>query len=137
MKIENKKENLKRLQKSILDEDATSLNKTLLSLFKDGVDKDFTPLLLILVDSKWHTFEEDIVNLLEEVADPRAVEKLYQVAIDIPDYDDMRALAKKCIWALRAINTKESIEKLTTLKNHNDEIISENAAFMLQNLIKD
>lgn len=136
MKIENKKGNLKRLQKNILDKDATSLNKTLISLFKDGVDKDFTPLLLILIDSKWHTFEEDIVNLLEEVADPRAVEKLYQVAIDIPDYDDMRALAKKCMWALRAINTKESIEKLTTLKNHKDEIISENAVFMLQNLIK-
>jgi HEAT repeat protein len=136
MKIENKKENLKRLQKNILDEDATSLNKILLSLFKDGVDKDFTPLLLILIDSKWHTFEEDIVSLLEEVADPRATEKLYQIAVNIPDYDDMRALAKKCMWALRAINTKESIEKLTTLKNHNDEIISENAVFMLQNLIK-
>nr|WP_067059893.1 hypothetical protein [Mucilaginibacter sp. L294] len=90
--------------------------------------------MLFLLDEKWHISEEDIVDILEMIKDPDSVDKLYEVAVDVPEYDEMRALAKKCMWALFAINSPKSVEKLFLLKELNDPIISENAEFQLKNL---
>ena len=46
------------------------------------------------------------------------------------------ALAKKCMWAMSAVNTAEAIKKLKLLQKSNDPIIKENASFQLEQLIK-
>jgi hypothetical protein len=129
-----KTETLSLLRSDIANKDPEGLTNTLAVISRDGADRDYTELLLGLLDETWHRSEEDIVSVLEQIKDPASVEKLYATAINIPDWDDMRGLAKKCMWALRAINTAESIRKLRALQSVNDDIIKENATFQLENV---
>ncbi len=127
-----RKETLLILKESVKRKSSNELSCILAIIYRDGADKDYTDILLSLLDEKWHTSEEDIVNVLEIIKDPRSINKLYDLAINVPNYDDMRALAKKCMWALKAINTVESFEKLKLLKKSKDPIIKENATFQLK-----
>jgi hypothetical protein len=131
-----KSETLSLLKKDIESRDSKRLANTLAVIHNDGADKDFTNLLLKLLDEDWHTSEEDIVSVLELIKDPSSIDKLYDVAVNVPDYDDMRALAKKCIWALSSINSPEAVEKLKLLGESNDPIIKENATFQLEEVNK-
>lgn len=130
-----KSETLSLLKENIKNKDEKGLSCTLAIIYNDGADEDYTDILLTLLDEKWHMQEEDIVGILELIKDPKSINKLYDLIVDIPDYDDMRALAKKCMWALSAINTVESREKLFLLKESHDSIIKENAIFQLKNII--
>lgn len=131
-----KKETLSLLKENAKNEDQEGLETTLSILFYDGADADYTDILLQLLDEKWHISEEDIISVLELIKDPKSVDKLYEVALDVPDYDDMRAIAKKCMWALSAVNTPEAIQKLKLLKKVDDPIIKENAIFQLEEVLK-
>ncbi|MCB0738965.1 MAG: hypothetical protein KDC92_15760 [Bacteroidetes bacterium] len=126
-----KSETLALLEKVINTRNSEELASVLSIIYNDGADRDFTRLLLRLLKENWHKSEEDVVGILELIKDPLSVGKLYEVAINIPDYDDMRALAKKCMWALSSIETPEAIEKLKLLKEFDDPIIRENASFHL------
>lgn len=97
----------------------------------DGVDKKFTDIFCQLLKVDWYQSGEDIVSLLEEIKDPKSIDTLYETALNFPDYDDARALTKKCIWALDAINTKEAKEKLSLLAHSDDPIIKEFALMRL------
>lgn len=132
-----KNETLRLLKENIINKDARGLSCTLAVLFYDGADTDYTDILLSLLDQKWHILEEDIVEVLELIRDPKSVDKLYQEIINIPDYDDMRALAKKAIRALGAIGTNEAIDKLEQLLNVNDDIIKEAAFEQISFINKD
>lgn len=131
-----KEETLYLMQKNIAEKDAQGLAHTLAVICNDGADREYTPFLLKLLDEKWHISEEDIVSVLEMIKDPESIDKLYETAVNIPEWDDMRGLAKKCMWALSAINTSEAINKLKMLQNSDDVIIKENATFQLKELIK-
>ncbi|MBY0536941.1 MAG: HEAT repeat domain-containing protein [Chitinophagaceae bacterium] len=134
--LQFKKETLSLLKDNIANKDDKGLANTLAVMYNDGADNDYTDILLQLLDEKWHTSEEDIISVLELIKDPKSVDKLYEVALDVPDYDDMRAIAKKCMWALSAINTSEAIQKLKLLEKVDDPIIKENAAFELEQVLK-
>lgn len=122
------KENiLSLLKECIAEQNAEELTYILIMAFKDGVDKDYTDILMRLLEENWHTEQENIVSLLEDAMDPKSIEILYETAVNVPDYDEMRALAKKCIWALWAIKTPEANEKLKLLQRNNDEIIRDTA----------
>lgn len=129
-----KRETLFLLRENVSNRDPIGLANTLAVICRDGADSDYTEILLNLLDETWHISEEDIVEVLELIKDPKSIEKLYEVAVNIPDYDEMRALAKKCMWALSAINTPEAIHKLKLLQNSVDPIIKENASFQLEHL---
>ncbi|CAA7195132.1 HEAT repeat domain-containing protein [Chryseobacterium potabilaquae] len=130
-----KNETLSLLKGNLVNKDEKGLANTLAVICNDGADGDYTDILLQLLDEKWHTSEEDIITILELIKDPKSIDKLYEVAINIPDYDDMRALAKKCMWALSAINTPKSINKLRLLQASNDPIIKENAIFQIEQVL--
>lgn len=130
-----KTETLSLLKDNVANKDAQGLANTLAVICNDGADREYTDILLLLLDEKWHTSEEDIVSVLELIKDPKSIDKLYEVAIKVPDYDDMRALAKKCMWALSAINTLEARQKLKLLQSSDDQIIKENARFQLEQVI--
>jgi hypothetical protein len=130
-----KPETLLLLKENFEKRDPVGLPHTLAIVYNDGADSDYTEVLLSLLDEDWHTSEEDIVGVLELIKDPKSIYKLYEIAVNIPDYDEMRALAKKCMWALSAINTTGSIDKLKLLQKYNDPIIKENATFQLEEVV--
>lgn len=134
--LEFKEKTLKLLEENLKLRDEKGLNCTLGVLFRDGIDKDYTELLISLLGQNWHSEEEDIVSLLEDLSDPRSIDVLYKVAIQIPEDDEMRALAKKCMWVLSSINTDEAIQKLKLLQISGDPIIMENATFQLEQVLK-
>ncbi|MGQ8867867.1 HEAT repeat domain-containing protein [Myroides sp. TSA_177.3] len=131
-----KEETFSLLKENVANKNEKGLAATLAIIYNDGADSDYTDILLHLLDEKWHIYEEDIVSILELIKDAKSVDKLYEVAINIPDYDEMRALAKKCMWALSAINTPEAIQKLELLQSYDDSIIKENATFQLEQVLK-
>lgn len=131
-----KTENLNLLKRNIEERDAVGLSHIIAIIIHDGADSDFTHLLLPLLNESWHTAVEDIISVLEIIKDPNSVNDLYIRTINVPEYDDMRAIAKKCMWALFEINTTESKDKLILLSKIDDEIISENADFHLKNFDK-
>lgn len=131
-----KNETLSLLKSNVANKNDKELANTLAVIINDGADGDYTDILLQLLDETWHTSEEDIISILELIKDPKSIDKLYEVALNVPDYDDMRAVAKKCIWALSAINTPEAIQKLKLLEKVDDAIIKENAAFELKLVLK-
>jgi hypothetical protein len=98
----------------------------------DGVDLDYTEILIKLLKEDWHQSHEDIVMLLDDIKDPRSVDCIYEISLNIPDYDDCMSLAKKCIWALGSINTVAAKEKLKTLSVSKDPIIKESAIKQLK-----
>jgi hypothetical protein len=133
--LQFKEETLSLLKDDVINKNEKRLANTLAVIYNDGADSDYTDILLQLLDKKWHTSEEDIVSILELIRDPKSVDKLFKVALNVPDYDDMRALAKKCMWALSAINTPEAIQKLRLLEEVDDTIIRENATFQLKHIL--
>ncbi|MEN5197510.1 HEAT repeat domain-containing protein [Sphingobacterium faecium] len=134
--LQFKKETLSLLKNNVTNKDEKGLANTLAVLCNDGADSDYTDILLQLLDEKWHISEEDIISVLELIKDPKSVNKLYEVALDVPDYDEMRAIAKKCIWSLSAINTPEAVQKLKLLTKVDDPTIKENAIFELEHVLK-
>jgi hypothetical protein len=133
--LQFKEEALSLLKENIANKNDSGLANTLAVIWHDGADRDYTDFLLQLLDEKWHISEEDIISVLELIKDPKSVDKLYEVAINIPEYDEMRAIAKKCMWALSAIRTPQAIQKLRMLEKADDPIIKENAAFQLEQLL--
>lgn len=127
-----KTEVLSLLRENVKNKDEKGLSCTLSVAFFDGADRDYTGILLSLLEEEWHTLEEDIVEVLGLTKDPMCIKKLYELAINVPDYDDGRAMAKKCILALGAINTAESKEKLSLLKESDDPIIKQAAIDQLE-----
>jgi len=129
-----KAETLSLLKENLENEDKNGLASTLSIIYCDGADQDYTDTLLSLSEEDWHLDIELIVEIIELTKDPKAINKLFELAVNVPDYDEMRALAKKCMYALSAINTPESIEKLMILKESDDPIIKENAEMQLEYL---
>lgn len=134
--LQFKVQTLSLIKENITNKDKIGLANTLAVICNDGADFDYTDILLQLLDESWHFSVEDIISILELIKDPKSVDKLYEVALNVPDYDEMRAIAKKCMWALSAINTPDAIQKLKLLENTDDWIIRENASFQLKEVLK-
>jgi hypothetical protein len=131
-----KTETLTLLKENIKNKDEKGLATTLGVIFLDGADEDYTDLLLSTLDEDWHKLKEDIISVLELTKDPKSIQRIYEAAINIPDYDDGRSVAKKCIWALGAINTASSKEKLKLLQMSDDPIIRKAATMELEHTTK-
>ena len=111
--------------------DDSLLEYVLIIASRDGLDTRYTRVLCELLKEDWHYSHEDIVMMLEEIKDPTSISCLYETSFEVQNYDDGKSLAKKCIWALGAINTPEAREKLVLLKNTNDPIVREVATMQL------
>ena len=99
------------------------------------ISKDYTNILLKLMESDWHFIHEDIASIFQELKLPNTVDCLFNAALsrfEYLEYDDSYALAVKCIWALGQIGTEESTEKLILLAQSQNEVIRENALNQLK-----
>jgi len=132
--LKYKTETLSLLKQNIKNKNVEGLIHTLAVIYADGADKDYTNDLLFLLEENWHLLTENIIEILEIIKDPNTVNKVYEIAINIPDYDEMRAIAIKCMRVLTAVNSRESINKLKLLAKFNDKIISEYAILDLEKI---
>lgn len=105
--------------------DEVFLNLLLMISDADGLDDQYTKIFCQLLNEKWHRQHEEIIVLLEQMKDESSVQTVYQTALDIPDWDDARGLAKKCIYTLAAINTESAKTYLEKLTMHDDLIIAD------------
>ena len=113
-------------------QDELLLELLVLVAWKDGVNNEYSDIFCKLLNEDWHYSRENIALMLKDIKDESTVKCLYSGALNIPEFDDFRSLAKKCIWALAAINTEEAKQKLYLLSRHEDPIISEVALQQLK-----
>jgi HEAT repeat protein len=71
---------------------------------------------------------EDIVDVLAEIADPTAVGCLEGALWWHPQWDEYRQLAVKCVWALAATGTPEAMRVLREAANSEAAPVREAAA---------
>ena len=84
-------------------------------------------LIEIALVATWHNQHEDLVNIvyLNNLKDDRFVQPILNIALNrdiFRAYDDeMESTLRKCVHALKTINSKksnEALEKLQNLNNH-------------------
>lgn len=134
MLTEKQRLSIAKVGEVVNSREESSINQALLPLFLEfeqsrEFQKESVPLLISLLANFNHYAHEDIARLLQQARDPRAVDALYNAAVNIPgyqmDYDDGAALARKCIWALADIGSQEAYHKIQLLMQHNNpEIVS-------------
>jgi hypothetical protein len=116
-------------------QNAEDLQCALIIGFTFGFAPDHQDILRRLVDVDWHYSHEDIVEALDGLRTPDAVDALYRATQRIPkslEYDDSRALAVKAIWALGKIPGPEAETKLETLARSGDAILQRTAGEQLE-----
>jgi HEAT repeat protein len=75
-----------------------------------------------------------VARFLQEQADPAAVPALRQAAeLDLPyrEYDQARALSRKCMWALSDIRNAEAIAALQSLSKSRNPVVRDLATYHL------
>ncbi|RDB02889.1 hypothetical protein [Runella aurantiaca] len=112
------------------------LECSLIASETDGLNNKYTDLFCKLLEENWHSSQEDIAEYLEELKDINSIDTLFSVALlDESKYDDEPIpLAKKCIWALGAINDKKSLKKLQMLATSRNPLLKEAAVAELKKL---
>jgi hypothetical protein len=97
------------------------------------------PLLCDLLLSDFHFRHEDIIRHLQDAADPYAIPFLQKAIALKPDlhymdYDDYGSYYKKCLWALRAIDTPESIAAIREFAAAGNPLIRREAEYRLSKI---
>jgi len=129
---------LQLLENAYDEKNATDVEHSLeiVNMF-DLVSKEYSILLMKLLESDWHTAHENIVCILQKLKLPETIDCLYSTALkrlDYLEYDNFFALAVKCIWALGEINNQKAKEKLELLAKSSNKIIKENALMQLERM---
>jgi HEAT repeat protein len=93
--------------------------------FRRPDPRQSAPLCSALARRTFEVNNEDIVEALGEIKDPRSVECLTATLKWEPDWDEFRALAVKCVWALAAIGTDEAWAALDAAATEGPDVIRE------------
>jgi hypothetical protein len=92
---------------------------------QDGMDEAYKSILKELVLATWHQSHEDIVSYISELKDDDFTDDLYEIAISPETYrqydDGLEATLRKCVHALKAINSSHANERLEQLKAMGNE----------------
>lgn len=122
---------LRDLTLACASRDADRVELALVDAYRVGVTAKFVPTLIELLQTPWHTRHEDVVQLLQQLKDPRAVVPLELAAQSSHDYlsfDEHFGLARKCTWALADIGTEEAKGALSRLAGSDNQLIREYAS---------
>jgi len=105
-------------------------NDVCFSLILGFYFKTFIPsyaeILTKLLKEEWHYGHGDIASILMNLKFPGSVDALYATALkqfDYLGYANSFSLGRKCILALKAINTEEAWEKIRLLAQSDIPII--------------
>jgi hypothetical protein len=100
-----------------------------------GFGPEHVDVLCHLIDADWHYSHEDVVDALDDLRSPKAIDALFRATQCVPkslEYDVNRNLAVKAIWALGNLQDSEADAKLEVLSRSNDAIGQEAAAKQLE-----
>ena len=115
-----KKQIIERLHVKIRQQDPKDLDFLLVMANRDGLDDDYKPILKALILAPWHDCHEDLVDYLRDIRDDMFTDDLYSIAITPDPYrkydDELEATLRKCVHALKSINSPKAIERLEQLK---------------------
>ncbi len=124
------------LKESIKSKDPEDVETALNTAFKFGLKKEYTAVLIKILQLEWHTRHEDIIFSLQELKPPAAVDALYETSLreyKYRNYDEFYTLARKCTWALEDIGTQQAKEKLQILSENSNITIANYARKRLDN----
>lgn len=118
----------KLIEESIVEKDKTKLSLALGKAYRDGIDSSYIPVLSKLLPETWHDEHEDLINeiYLGNLNDDIFTDPIYRIAMEPRRYrkydDETESTLRKCIHALKMINSHQSnfyIEALKKTKNEN------------------
>ncbi len=111
------------IKDSIAYEDNSQLLFALNLAYKAGLDNTYIELIAQLLTVTWHNEHEDLVSAiyLENLNDNIFTEALYKIATEPELYrrydDEMESTLRKCIHALKMIDSDEANTYLVKLKD--------------------
>jgi hypothetical protein len=123
------------LEDAYATQSAEDLQCALIIGFAFGFATAHKEILSRLIDVDWHNSHEDVVEALDELRTPDAVDALFRATQWIPkslEYDDSRALAVKAIWALAKLTVPEAETKLEIIARSNSAVLRKAAIEQLQ-----
>ena len=103
--------------------------------FPFGIDEAHEPALLKMAPARWHQRHEDVVSALDGFTSPEAIAALVYATQWVPDYlefDDVRAMATKAVWALGKTPGELAEAALHVVAESENTIISEGAKNQLE-----
>ena len=128
------------LQETLQSRNKDDVECAMILGFVFGFPPESVDVLCNLILEDWHTQHENMAWQMQRMKDPRAIDCLYKTAlVRFPylAYDEVFALGVKCAWALYAINTAESREKLRLLTQCDNEIIRKQAERLLKRIAEE
>ena len=123
-----------KLKKAVENQDEQELIRCLDFRNSGKIDIDCYDSIEKALIGTWHSQHEDLVNTiyLENLTDDRFVEPILNIALNKQRFrwydDELEATLRKCVHALKTINSKKSnsaLEKLKDLNNDNVKIVLE------------
>jgi HEAT repeat protein len=118
---------LRLLDEAAESKDSTQVECAMVLAYQSGMSAEFVPTLIRLLGLSWHERHEDLAHALQELKDPRAIQALSAAARakhQYLAYDESRALARKCTWALADIGTPEALASLRMLASTEDPAVA-------------
>jgi hypothetical protein len=110
---------LQMLDVAINDRDKTKLKFCIAVSFRDGLDNDYADRFYKIILDTWHEEHEDIVECISNLKDEKFSEPLLEIAINGDKYrkfdDENESALRKCVHALKIINTNKSLGILSQL----------------------
>lgn len=125
------------LQEAYESKDSESVEYSLAIYWSFSYSGECISILNRLLAVDWHYSHEDIALILQKKQDPYSTNVLYKTALTKFQYleiNNSEALARKCIYALGAINTVDSRKYLVDIANSDDEVVSEFAKHQLKKI---
>ena len=127
-KKEYKAEILIFFNDAILNSDSKKLTFCIGASFRDGIDYDYIEFFEKTILADWHEEYEDIVDIIYQFKDNRFSNALNEIAMNESKYrkydDENESTLRKCVHALKAIDSEQSnniLENLRKTKNPNIE----------------
>jgi hypothetical protein len=121
-----------KLKNAIENQDEQELLKCFDFRFSSKIDSDCYGYIEKALIGTWHNHHEDLVNTiyLANLSDDRFVKPILDIALDRDRFrwydDELEATLRKCIHALKTINSENSnraLKQLEELNNSNVQII--------------
>jgi hypothetical protein len=120
------------IDEAIVCEDKSLLRFALNIAYREGVDKNYSTLIAKLLPATWHDEHEDLINTiyLKNINDDIFTDSLYKIVTEPHRYrkydDEMESTLRKCVHALKMINSENAnthLEKLKETKNSNIDVV--------------
>ncbi len=116
---------LEILKNALISDDPDIIEDAVDLVWKRGISTQYTEILIHMLSLSSHRRHEDIVLLLQQLKDPKAIPILFEIASRIFEpLEDDEALIRKCTWALADIGTTEAKNKLEILSTNEDYYIA-------------